>query len=58
MDPLDAYELLERFSEKFGINPSDINVTYYFPDYGGPQEPLTIQLLIDSAKAGRWTGKK
>ncbi|KKB03520.1 DUF1493 family protein [Pantoea anthophila] len=58
MDPLDAYDLMEKFAEKFDIEPSDINFTYYFPDYGDAPEPLTIQLLIDSAKAGKWLGEK
>lgn len=57
IDPLDAYDLLERFAEKFGITPSDINFAHYFPDYGEPHDPLTIQLLIDSAQAGKWLGK-
>lgn len=57
MDPLDAYELMEQFAELFGIEPSDINFSHYFPDYGDALEPLTIQLLIDSAKASRWLGQ-
>lgn len=57
MDPLDAYDLLEKYTIEFNINPLEINFEYYFPDFGDPEAPLTIQLLIDSAKAGRWLGK-
>ncbi|RAR65434.1 uncharacterized protein DUF1493 [Pantoea ananatis] len=58
MDPLDAYDLLEEFTEKFSINPSEINFKRYFPDDNGKAEqPLTIQLLIDSARAGQWIDK-
>ncbi|MGC0786683.1 DUF1493 family protein [Pantoea agglomerans] len=58
MDPLDAYELLERYAERFGINPETITFAEYFPeDFNAPHDPLTIRLLIESAQAGRWLGK-
>ncbi|URQ61665.1 DUF1493 family protein [Pantoea alhagi] len=57
MDPLAAGDLLEEFAKQFGIEPKEIDFEYYFPDYGDAQAPLTIQLLINSAKAGRWLGK-
>ena len=58
MDPLDAYELLERYAERFGINPETITFAEYFPeDFNAPHNPLTIRLLIESALAGRWLGK-
>lgn len=58
MDPLDAYELLERYAERFGINPETITFAEYFPeDFNAPHDPLTIRLLIESALAGRWLGK-
>jgi len=58
MDPLDAYDLLEEFAEKFSINPSDINFERYFPEHNGKAEKaLTIQLLVDSARAGHWIDK-
>jgi hypothetical protein len=58
MDPLDAYELLERYAETFGINPGTITFAEYFPeDFNAPHDPLTIRLLIESAQAGRWLGK-
>ena len=59
MDPLDACDLLEEFTEKFSINPDEINFTRYFPeDNGKAEKALTIQLLIDSARAGHWTDKE
>jgi len=58
MDPLDAYELLERYAVRFGINPGTITFAEYFPeDFYAPHDPLTIRLLIESAQAGRWLGK-
>ncbi|MEQ4529744.1 MAG: DUF1493 family protein [Mixta sp.] len=58
MDPIDAYDLLERYVELFNIEPSDIDFERYFPEsLSKNHDPLTIQLLIDSAKAGRWLGK-
>ncbi|KNH34345.1 MULTISPECIES: DUF1493 family protein [Pantoea] len=58
MDPLDAYELLERYADRFGINPGSITFAEYFPeDFTAPHDPLTIRLLIESAQAGRWLGK-
>ncbi|MGE9549954.1 DUF1493 family protein [Erwinia amylovora] len=58
IDPLDAYELLERYADKFGIAPSAITFTEYFPeDFTAPHDPLTVRLLTESARAGRWLGK-
>ncbi|MDH1168667.1 DUF1493 family protein [Pantoea agglomerans] len=58
MDPLDAYELLERYADRFGINPGSITFAEYFPeDFNAPHDPLTIRLLIESAQARRWLGK-
>lgn len=58
MDPIDAYELLERYVEVFNIEPSDIDFEQHFPEnLSKNHDPLTIQLMIDSAKAGRWLRK-
>ncbi|KJV32405.1 DUF1493 family protein [Pantoea sp. SM3] len=58
MDPIDAYELFERYADSFGINPSTIKFNEYFPeDFSAPHDPITIRLLIESAQAGRWLGK-
>ena len=55
MAPEDAAELLETFAARFSINPKEINFGRYFPaDNGNPERPLPLQLLIDSAHAGRW----
>lgn len=58
MDPIDAYELFERYADSFGINPSTITFNEYFPeDFSAAHDPITIRLLIESAQAGRWLGK-
>lgn len=58
MDPLDAYELLERYAATFNIDPRTIRFDAYFPqDFTAAHDPLTLQLLVESAQAGRWLGK-
>ena len=58
IDPLDAYELLERYADKFDIDPGTITFGKYFPeDFTASHDPLTIRLLVESAQAGRWLGK-
>lgn len=58
MDPIDAYDLIQEFADKFSVNPGEINFGRYFPaDNGKAEKPLTIQLLIDSARAGQWVDK-
>ncbi|MCU5775841.1 DUF1493 family protein [Erwiniaceae bacterium BAC15a-03b] len=52
MAPEDAAELLEEYAERFAINPGDIDFGKFF--LTDPHEPLTIAMLIESAKAGRW----
>ncbi|WP_210504731.1 DUF1493 family protein [Pantoea ananatis] len=55
MDPDDAYELLEKFAENFSIEPSEIDFSRYYPQSGKQQKhALTIQMLVESARAGRW----
>lgn len=55
MAPEDMAELLEKYAEKFDINPGEINFGRYYPhDFGKADAPLTIRLLIESARAGRW----
>lgn len=59
MDPDDAYELLEKFAEKFSIKPNEIDFNRYFPESRkDPKHTLTIQMLVDSAKAGHWIDNK
>jgi len=58
MDPIDGYELVERYADSFGINPGTITFNEYFPeDFSLPHDPITIRLLVESAKAGCWLGK-
>lgn len=58
MAPEDAAELLETFADRFSVDPKEINFGRYFPaDNGKAEKPLTIQLLIDSARAGHWIDK-
>lgn len=58
MDPQDAYELLERYTEQFGIEPKTITFDVYFPEnLSKNHPPLTIELLIKSAQAGSWQGQ-
>lgn len=58
MDPIDAYELLERYADSFRIDPGTISFNDYFPDdFTTPHDPLTLRLLVESAQAGRWLGK-
>lgn len=55
MLPEDAYELMESYVDIFNIDPQEIEFSRYFPlNEGEPHTPLTIALLIESAKAGRW----
>jgi len=55
MAPEDAAELLERYADKFAINSQDIHFEKHFPaDLRTDHIPLTIDMLIESAKAGRW----
>jgi len=47
IDSEDAYELLERYAEKFSIEPGSITFTDYFPeDFTKSHDPLTIRLLV------------
>lgn len=58
IDPDEAYELLECYAEKFSIEPGTITFSAYFPeDFTEPHDPLTIRLMVESARAGCWLGK-
>ncbi|MBJ7223209.1 MULTISPECIES: DUF1493 family protein [Pectobacteriaceae] len=59
----DAIALLTEYVESFGISTQDISFTDYFPNEKGlfeaftpkaPPKPLTVGMLIESAKEGRW----
>jgi acyl carrier protein len=73
MDGDDAIEFFDAFSEKFVVDLSDFQYNKHFGSEGGgnpinflisilfheydTQEPVTIQDLVDAAKAGRWVKK-
>ncbi|MEC5319679.1 DUF1493 family protein [Brenneria populi subsp. brevivirga] len=59
----DALDLIMEYAEKFGVDTQDIPFTEYFPNEKGFFEmftpkvmpkPLTVRMLIESAKAGKW----
>lgn len=55
IDAEEAEELLEEIFERFHLEQSDLDFRRYFPpgeEKGAP--PLTIAMLIASAKAGAW----
>lgn len=54
MDPIEAADLLLEVFEEFGLNFDDLNFQVYFAKYRRDEKPLTINMLIESAKAGRW----
>ncbi|WP_376744986.1 DUF1493 family protein [Enterobacillus tribolii] len=54
MAPEDAYELLTRYTELFSIDPQAVFFDKYFPEKKRYGLPLTIGMLIESAKAGQW----
>lgn len=54
MDPIEAAELLLEIFEEFSLNFEDLNFQIYFAKHRKDEKPLTINMLIESAKAGRW----
>lgn len=57
MDEEEAYELLNEIFDEFGMNIEDINFFAYFPKSlrrKDMDKPLTIDMLVESAKAGKW----
>lgn len=54
MDPIEAADLLLEIFEEFGLNFNELNFQAYFAKHRRDEKPLTINMLIDSAKAGRW----
>ncbi|MBJ2067199.1 DUF1493 family protein [Serratia odorifera] len=61
---------IEDYAEKFGVDVSVIDMTYYYPwenlsrwdrwfkckksDVEKSRKPLTVRMFAESAKAGRW----
>ncbi|MEQ9885941.1 DUF1493 family protein [Pectobacterium zantedeschiae] len=54
MDPIEAADLLLEVFEEFSLNFDDLNFQAYFTKHRKDEKPLTINMLIASAKAGRW----
>lgn len=54
IDPQDAEELLMSIFTEFNLNHQDLNFSVYYPENRKDEKPLTINMLIESAKAGRW----
>ncbi|MFE8103267.1 DUF1493 family protein [Brenneria goodwinii] len=67
----DVYEMIEKYSVRFGVDCTTINWRKYYPRPGIPiipnfllperlktdhhePAPLTVRMLVESAKAGRW----
>lgn len=56
----DCVELMEEYFERWAVDPNGFEILDYFnPEYLGSKErdphiPLTLEMLIESAKAGRW----
>jgi len=67
----DVFAMMERFSERYGVDCSGIDWLKYYPRAGipflpnfllparlktdhTPPVPLTVRMLIESERAGRW----
>ncbi|MFE8049869.1 DUF1493 family protein [Brenneria goodwinii] len=60
----DIAEMTEKFFERFNVQPADFFLGNYYPWKSNPlfsrkplikdNKPLTINMYIASAKAGRW----
>lgn len=54
MDEEEASDLLDEIFTEFNLAPDAFDFSIYFPATKQPAKPLTIHMLIESAKAGRW----
>ena len=55
MDAEEAQNLLDEIFTEFGLKHSDLDFSVYFPMHNRKDaKPLTINMLIESARAGRW----
>jgi len=56
----DNIELLDEYFKHWGVDRSNFNVLEYFnPEFLGskesdPHKPLTLKMLAESARAGKW----
>ncbi|MGP2446635.1 hypothetical protein ACVW06_000109 [Pantoea ananatis] len=54
LDPEDAAECLQSVFEAFGMDSDQVMFSRYYPRNPREAVPLTIEMLIESARAGRW----
>ena len=55
MDEEEAQDLLDEIFTEFKLRHTDLNFSIYFPVKNRKDaKPLTINMLIESAIAGRW----
>lgn len=56
----DSEELLQEYFKRWNVDPEKFEILNYLnPEYPGskepdPHKPLTVGMLVESAKAGRW----
>lgn len=57
----DGDDAINTYLEKWSVDPGDMEFTHYFaPEFLGskipdpPLKTITIRMLVESAKAGRW----
>lgn len=54
LDPEDAAECLQNVFEEFGMDSDRVMFSHYYPSNPREAIPLTIAMLIESARARRW----
>ncbi|WP_028715577.1 DUF1493 family protein [Pantoea ananatis] len=54
LDPEDAAECLQSVFEAFGMDSDQVMFSRYYPRNPREAVTLTIEMLIESARAGRW----
>ena len=54
MDPEEAAELIIEIFDAFGMDSDVMNFDAYFSKYRKDEKPLSINMLIESARVGRW----
>lgn len=54
LDPEDAAECLQNVFDAFGMDSEQVTFSLYYPKNPREAMPLTIGMLIESARARRW----
>ncbi|AMG56211.1 MULTISPECIES: DUF1493 family protein [Pantoea] len=54
LDPEDAAECLQNVFDEFGMDSDEVAFSRYYPKSPREAIPLTIGMLIESARARRW----